>query len=172
VHTPHPLPLIVVVDTAFLAPKDFYVAGVEIDRRRATQSVPSHRGHPLEHPLGHLRDPGLHCSPLWIGEPACQPSSGSRGQPRHRCDHLPRHISTLPVQPDQEILPSKLRRSQPHQHLTSPEPAIPLLDRTHRRIQRRDHTQPLHQLRHRSHPRHRRQHRVRRAHPHPRPPTT
>jgi hypothetical protein len=38
---------------------------------------------------------------LWIGESARQPSSRGRGQPRHRRDHLPRHIGALPVQPDQ-----------------------------------------------------------------------
>jgi hypothetical protein len=48
---------------------------------------------------------------------------------------LPCHISALPIQADQKILPSQLRRSQAYQQLPSPEPAITLLDRSHRRVQ-------------------------------------
>jgi hypothetical protein len=84
---------------------------------------------------------------------------------------LPCHISALPIQADQKILPSQLRRSQANQQLPGPEPAITLLDRSHRRVQRLDYPQPIHQLADRDHPRRRRQRRIRRADPHL-PPST
>lgn len=77
--------------------------------------------------------------------------------PRHRHNPLPRHVHALPVQPDQEALPGRLRHRQPDQLLTCPKPAITLFDRSHRCVQRLDHTQPVHQFIDPRHPGHRRQ---------------
>ena len=171
VRAPHTLTLMVVGNTTFLAPVHLDIGSVQVDRHRAAQPSLPRRGHPLEHPLGHAGYPGFHRAPLRTREPACQIGSGGRGQPRHRRDHLPDHISALPVQSDEKILPSTLRRSQPDEQLTGPEPTVTLLDRPHRRIQHLDHPEPITQLRDRRHARHRRQRRIRRAHPHLRPPT-
>ena len=62
-------------------------------------------------------------------------------QPRHRRDLLPRLISALPVQPDQEVLPGQLGRGDPGQQLPAAEPPLPLLDRADGLIQRRGHAE-------------------------------
>ena len=70
-----------------------------------------------------------------------------------------------PVQPGQEVLPGQLRRRHPGQQLPGPEPAVALLDRPDRLIQRLDHAEPAAQLGDRRQARVRRQRRIRRADP-------
>jgi hypothetical protein len=90
-------------------------------------------------------------------------------QPGHRGRQLAGRVSAPAVQPDEEVLPGRLRRGDPDQHLTAGVPAAALLDRPERRVQPAGHIQPLDQLGHRHHPRCRRQRRIRRADPHPPP---
>ena len=94
-----------------------------------------------------------------------QARRGRGRQARHRGDLLTRRVGALPVQPGQEVLPGQLRRRDPGQQLPGPEPAIALLDRADRRIQRLDHAQPPAQLGDRGQARVRRQRPIRRADP-------
>lgn len=165
------LALVVIGYPVFAPPVHVDIGGVQVDRHRGTQPELPRQRQVFQHPLGCPGHPGLHGPPLWTSESACQTSSGGRGQTAHWGDLLPRDVGTLPVQAGQEVLPGQLRRRQADQQLTGSEPAITLLDRPHRRVQRLDHTQPIHQLGHRGHPRHRGQARIRRADTHL-PPTT
>ena len=122
-------------------------------------------GSSVQHPPGHRRQAGLHRLPLRRGDPPGQARRGRGRQPRHRRDLLPGRIGALAVQPGQEVLPGQLRRRDPGQQLPGPEPAVPLLDRADRRIQRADHAEPVTQLGDRGQARVRRQRRIRRADP-------
>jgi hypothetical protein len=130
------LSLVVVLHPAFLTSVDFLVGGVDIDRDRALgQHRRPWRGQQREHPLRRPRDTGLHRSPLLRGEPPCQPGRRGRCQARYRCEHLPRLIATVSIQPDQEILPGQLRRGHTHQQLPGTMATVSSLDRPDRAIQ-------------------------------------
>ena len=162
----HPLALVVIGHAALLAAVDLHVGGVQVDRDRPIgQRRRPRRGQHCQHPPGHRRQAGLHRLPLRRGDPPGQARRGRGTQSRHRRDLLPGRISTLAVQPDQEVLPGQLRRGQPRQQLPGPEPAVPLLDRTDRPIQRADHAEPVTQPGDGGQARVRRQRRIRRADP-------
>ena len=133
VRSADPLALVVIGHAALLAAVDLHIGGVQVDGDRPLgQRRRPRRGRHFQHPPGHRRQAGLHHLPLRGSEPAGQARGGSRTQPRHRRDLLPGRISTLPVQPHQEVLPGQLRRGQPRKQLSGPESAVPLLDRTDR----------------------------------------
>ena len=170
--TPDPLALVIERDPAFLAAVDLHVGGVQVDRHRLAQRRrPSrpHHGQRGQRRGGHIGEPGLHRMPLRVGELACQPGRGGRGQPRHRGQHLPGLVATLTVQPDQEVLPGQLRRGDPDQQLPAAKSPIPKLDRTNSRVQQLDHRQSVDQLGHHNRSREPGQRRVRRPDPHPPP---
>ena len=140
-----PLALVVIGHAALLAAVDLHIGGVQVDRHRAAGqrrrppagSKPSIRSVTAARPDSTARH--------WAGrEPAGQPRRGGRRQARHRRERLARRIGALPVQPGQEILPGQLRRRDPDQQLTGPEPPVALLDRADRRIQFVDHAEPVH----------------------------
>jgi hypothetical protein len=164
----------VIGHAALLAAVDLHVGGIQVDGDRPFgQRRRPLRGQQVQHPPGHHCQAGLHRPPLPGRDPAGQPRRGRGRQARHRRDLLARRISALAVQPGQEVLPGQLRRRDPGQQLPGAEPAISLLDRADRRIQRPDHAQPVTQPRDRGQPRVRRQRPVRRACPHPlTPPAT
>ena len=90
---------------------------------------------------------------MLIGYPLGQTSRRGGGQPGHRRQRLTGRIGAVAVEPHQEILARQLRRCDPDQQLTRPEPAVTLLDRTDRCIQQLDRIQPVQQLSDRDHPR-------------------
>jgi hypothetical protein len=160
---------------AFAAAVDLHVGGVQIDGHALGQGgrpPGCHRAQRGQRGGVRVAQPGLHRGPPRVSEPTGQPGRDRRGQVGHRGQRLPGLIGALPVEPDQEILPSQLRGGHPHQQLAAGVAAAALLDRPDRRVQPADHIQPLHQLGHRDHARHRRQCRIRRTDPHPPPPTT
>ena len=163
----HPLALMVIRHAALLAAVDLHIRGVQVDRDRAAgQRRGPLRRQQVQHPPGHRRQATLNRCPLRRSDPPGQARRGGGRQPRHRGDQLARRITALPVQPGQEVLPGQLRRRDPGQQPPGPKPAVPLLDRADRRIQRPGHIQPVTQLADRCHPRVRRQRRIRRAGPH------
>jgi len=162
----HPLALMVIRHAALLPAVDLHVGGVQVDRDRAAgQRRGPLRGQQVQHPPGHRRQATLHRCPLGRSDPPGQARRGRGRQPRHRGDQLARRITALAVQPGQEVLPGQLRRRDPGQQPPGTEPAVPLLDRADRGIQRPGHIQPVTQLADRGHPRVRRQRRIRRADP-------
>jgi hypothetical protein len=161
-----PLALVVPGHAALLAAVNLHVGGVQVDRDRPVgQRRRPRRGQQRQHPPGHGRQAGLHSLPLPGGDPPGQARRGRGTQSWHRRDLLPGRIGALAVQPGQEVLPGRLRRSQPGQQLPGPESAIALLDRADRRIQRADHAEPVTQLGDGGHARVRRQRPIRRADP-------
>ena len=139
-----PLALVVIGHAALLAAVDLHVGGVQVDGDRpAGQRCHPLRGQQAQHPPGHRGQPALHCLPLRRGDPPGQARRGRGRQPRYGRQLLARRIGALAVQPGQEVLPGQLRRGQPRQQLPGPEPAVALLDRADRRIQRTDHAEPV-----------------------------
>jgi hypothetical protein len=162
----YPLALVVIGHPALLAAVDLHVGGVQVDRDRPIgQCRRPFRGQQRQHTAGHRRQAGLYRLPLHRGDPPGQARRGRGRQPRHGRQLLARRIGALAVQPGQEVLPSQLRCGQPRQQLPGPEPAVALLDRADRRIQRPDHAEPVTQLGDGRQARVRRQRPIRRADP-------
>jgi hypothetical protein len=157
----------VVRDAAFLAAVDLHVGGVQVDRDRPLgQRRGPLRGQQVQHPPGHRRQAMLDRLPLSGSNPPGKPGRSRGRQPRYRREQLAGHAGALAVQPGQEVLSGQLRRRDARQQRPGAEPAIPLLDRADRRIQRLDHAEPPAQLGDRGQARVRRQRPVRRAGPH------
>ncbi len=152
---PDPLALVVERHPLLEPAVDLHIGGVQVDRHIRRQRPSAAGVDSAEHvePGGvHVTEPGLHRRPLPLGDPAGQAGGGCGRQPRHRRERLPRTVGAVPVEPDQEVLPAQLRRGHADQHLPGAEPAVPILDRSHRGVELVDDPEPFGQLGHRGQP--------------------